>query len=187
MISRHYVQKLNDAGVKGWGLQYATAQQSAESNELSDCYHIEGDQGDGGRWYLLIDRSEFVSDDLPYLEMLLRLWILEEGIHYEEAGGPVAADYGFMAPGYSFGWIIADNGPNPWDDEYGQPVDGRLYGDDETCAVRRLNAMNTDSMKYHLMPVAWLPGEDEFVCCSISPTRIQMPACLDAKRRCTND
>lgn len=175
MISRHYVNKPNCNDEKTWGIVYCTAEEAKAAESLDSYYHIE-ERGPGetadGRWYLLIDRSEFQSDDIAYLEMLLRLYIMEE--HH---GPEIADDYGVMAPGYQFGWIVADGGPYPWDDDYGKPISQRIYIDKSPALEVLKQMQNVNGRNLCLMPVAWDPtdGTNEFVCCSISPCRITMP------------
>jgi len=175
MISRHYVNKTLSNGEQGWGLMYTTDEQARNANEMMDEYHLEECNHDDGRWYLLLDGSEFISHDLPYLEMLLRLWIMED--HHTDK--PIGDTYDFMASGYTFGWVVADAGPRPWDEDYGQPLSRRVYID-ESAGLQDLEQMqNRDGRNLFLMPVAWDPtdGTNEYVCCSSSPTRIEIPKC----------
>ena len=49
-----------------------------EQTYLAANLYIEEVNADEGRWLLILDRSEYVSDDLEYLESLLTGWATNE-------------------------------------------------------------------------------------------------------------
>jgi hypothetical protein len=93
---KHYVRKLTDDNVLGWGIQYASEKESLKSKYLHDCLHIDdlGQKNPQGRWRLSILRSEYQSDDLHFLERLMAEWISEEGFTMPEALRHISIDQG---------------------------------------------------------------------------------------------
>ena len=170
--TRNYVNKTNCEGEMVWGIQYGTAEEARASECLDECFHVEQVNYKEGRWHLLLDRSDLITDDLPYLEMLLRLYIMEEGLDWDSLDG----DFSFMAPGYSFGWIVVDAGPSPWDDDYGCPVVDDVTHHYSTAKRWADSEWSDTGRAYAVLPIAWKDGEDEYVCNPVAPIRLPIPA-----------
>jgi hypothetical protein len=69
-----------------------------ECNHIVDC----GVGNPEGRWYLLLDRSEFQTDDLGIIEARLALWIVDEyGLGNDNNVNQLPED---MASGWVIGW-----------------------------------------------------------------------------------
>ena len=59
---------------------------AAKGNVYVDCLYIEAVQAhwpraarDRGKWHLILDRDEFITDDLTSLERRLYDWAVQEG------------------------------------------------------------------------------------------------------------
>ena len=87
MYVRSYVSRMSDyydSDVELSGYVYrpeGVKLSEEEQTYLAANLYIEEVNADEGRWLLILDRSEYVSDDLEYLEDLLTGWATE---HYDQ-------------------------------------------------------------------------------------------------------
>ena len=68
------------------GLVYVNDNEDYQSEWLQENYHIEEANHADGKWYLILERSDYFSDDLELLESKLRDWLKGEGIELDYFG-----------------------------------------------------------------------------------------------------